>query len=128
MQRILILLVLVAAVFITINRNRLYIRDPLGAVYKNDVKQEGVAVYINYANDVLVHVGHTMDMEEFLVQGWNRVPGIPKELKCLQGVVCLATADHAPMLPLLGASLAQMSNRQVSFSDETKTAVRISLR
>ena len=128
MRTILVFLTLLAVTFIAINRQRLYLRDPLGAVYRNDVKQESARVFINYSNDVLVQQGDATRMVQYLVQGWNGVPGVPAELKCVQGMVCLAPADHAPMVPLLGASRALMTNRQVSFTDEMKTAVRVTLR
>ena len=128
MRTFFLVLTLVAVGFIAVNRQRLYLRDPLGAVYRNDVKQPHTRVFINYSNDVLVQHGENLQMEEYAVQGWNGVPGVPVELKCLQELACLASADHMPMSPLAGSTRAQMTNRQVSFTDETNKSVRIVLR
>ena len=128
MRKILVLLTIVALGFVLINRQRLYLRDPLGAVYRNNVKQEGARVFINYSNDVLVQAGKGPEIEEYLVQTWNGVPGLPGQMTCLQGMACLATADHAPMVPMLGASRAEMTPRQVSFVDDSRMAVKIVLR
>jgi hypothetical protein len=68
MKPILFVLLLVLFAFIVINKERIYVRDPLAALYKtepgkeakpgastearNEVKQVGAEVYINYQNDV----------------------------------------------------------------------------
>ncbi|WP_263382840.1 hypothetical protein [Granulicella arctica] len=127
MKKLLLLLTLILVVFIALNRQRIYLRDPLATVYRNDVKQEGAWVFINYSNDVLVQSGDITAVKQYLVQGWNSTPGTPTELKCLLAVACLAQEDHAPMISLSGATKAVMTNRQVSFTD-AGTAVRITLR
>jgi hypothetical protein len=128
MKKILLLLTLILIAFIAINRQRIYLRDPLAAVYRNEVKQDGAWVFINYSNDVLVQTGGVQTTGEYLVQGWNNTPGSPAELKCLLGLACLAETDHAPMTPFPGAKPATMTNRQVAFKDGSGTAVRITLR
>ncbi|NYF78500.1 hypothetical protein [Granulicella arctica] len=128
MRTILLVLTLVAVGYVAINRQRIYVRDPLGAVYRNEAKVDGAKVFINYSNDVLLQMGDGMQMEEYLVQGWNKMPGTPTELRCLQGLVCLTEADHAPMEPSVGASEAAMTNREVSFAENRATTFRITLR
>jgi hypothetical protein len=128
MKRLLLLLTLVLVVFIALNRQRIYLRDPLGTVYRNEVKQDGAWVFINYSNDVLVQSGGITAVQQYLVQGWNGIPGTPVELKCLLAIACLAQEDHAPMMPLAGATKAVMTNRQVSFADGSGTVVHITLR
>ncbi len=128
MKRLLLLLTLVLVGYIAVNRQRIYLRDPVAAVYRGGVKQGGDWVFINYSNDVLVEAGGVAPVAEFLVQGWNGVPGVPGELKCVLGMACLAAADHAPMVPLAGANLAAMTNREVGFVDGDGVAVRVTLR
>lgn len=128
MRTTFLLIALLIVGFIVINRERIYLRDPLAAVYKDEVKVDGAEVFINYSNDVLVQVGHHMQMEEYLVQEWNGIPGVPVELRCLQGIACHAVADHAPTVPIAGATKAEMTNRQVSFRDGSGAAIRITLR
>jgi thiazole synthase ThiGH ThiG subunit len=128
MKRILILLTLVLVCFIAINRQRIYLRDPLATVYRNDIKQEGVHVFINYTNDVLVQTGSFTRVTSYVVQNWNATPGTPIELKCVQELACLAQDDHVPVLPIAGVSAATMTNREISFTDETKATIRITLR
>jgi hypothetical protein len=128
MRRILVMLTLALVVFFIIDRQRIYLRDPLGVVYHNDVKQEGARVFINYSNDVLVQTGDLDHMQQVLVQSWSGVPGVPDELKCLQQLACLSQADHAPMVSWPGATTAKMTNRQVSYVDGDGTRVRIVLR
>ncbi len=128
MRTFLLIVTFVAVAFIAVNRRRLYLRDPIATVYRNEVKQTGTRVFINYSNDVLVQQGDSSQLEEYLIQGWNQVPGLPTQLKCLQSLACLAPADHAPMVPLLGVTHAQMSNRQVTFTDESHAGTRIVLR
>ncbi len=128
MKTVFLLIALGFAVFVAVHRERIYLRDPLGVVYEDGVKQEGSQVYINYSNDVLVQFGTGLHIEEYLVQNWNGIPGVPVELRCLQGLVCLSQADHAPTAPLPGASRAQMSNREITFIDSEKVSVRVTLR
>lgn len=128
MKTVFLVLTIVLVAFVAINRQRLYLRDPPGAMYRNDVKVEGAHVLINYTNDVLVQIGSGLQVQEYLVQGWSRVPGVPVELKCLEGLLCLAEADHAPIAPISGATRAAMTNREVSFADGAGAAIRITLR
>jgi len=124
MRTFFLVLAIAIVVFVAVNRERLYLRDPLGTMYRNGVKVEGAHVLINYSNDVLVQIGKGLQVDEYLVQGWSRAPGI----RCLEGLVCLAEADHAPTVPVAGATKATMTNREVSFGDGTGTVIRIVLR
>ena len=54
MRKLILLLVVVAVVFVVWNRQRLYVRDPLGSVVRDGVKEQGAQVLINYSNDVLL--------------------------------------------------------------------------
>jgi hypothetical protein len=128
MRRILLLLTIALVVFIALNRQRIYLRDPLAAVYRNEVKQDGDWVFINYSNDVLVQSGGLQSMRQIVVQSFNGVPGVPAQMNCVLGVACLAQADQAPNTPLAVSKNAVMSNREVSFTESDGTKVRITLR
>jgi hypothetical protein len=128
MGKILAVVTLFLVIFVALNRQRIYLRDPLAAVYHNEVKEDGARVFINYSNDVLVQSGDFTHTKEILVQGWNGVPGIPVEMLCLQGLACLAQANHAPMVGWSGARTAVMTSKQISFEDGDGTSIRITLR
>ena len=54
MKKILIVGTLLLVIFVAVFRQRIFVRDPLGKVERNEVALDGVRLYINYANDVLV--------------------------------------------------------------------------
>ena len=120
-----VLLIVFAVVF----RQRIFIRDPLGKVERNGIAQDGARLYINYSNDVLVEdaaVGR-----RYLVEGWNGVPGVPKQLAFLTGLVCWTDAAEAEGFSLGNAPNqvhAAMSAKEVSFDDETGAAMKVQLR
>ena len=129
MRKILFAGVVLLVVFVTVFRERLFLRDPLGKVERNGTAQDAARVYINYTNDVLVQDAATHGF--VLVQGWNKVPGVPQHLSCLNGLACWTDADRAAILPLGGQARrapAEMSARQVSFTDSTGDGVRVVLR
>jgi len=125
----LVLLGLVFVVLLAIHRQRLFLRDPLGTVKRNGVVVDGARVYINYSNDVLVE--ETAEQRTYMVQGWNKLPGVPKELTCLRGLVCWIDADHARMVPLGGASYSPettMTDKLVTFNDGYGIGIGVTLR
>ena len=135
MKRILLIVFLVVMAFIWVNRQRVYVRDPLATVYKNGVKQSGVQVFMNYSNDVLVEqnfgdhaTGRT------LVQGWNKMPGTPVELTCLRWTACMTNAVHAGTLPVEWSGKGKydpqvaMTGREVSYVDSDGATMRVVLR
>jgi hypothetical protein len=132
MKKLLLLAFVVLMTLIVLNRQRVYVRDPLATVYRNDVKQSGVEVYINYSNDVLLEKSAQPGAYTLLVQHWNEMPGSPAELKCVRWMACLADADHATTLPLNAGGKydprVAMTNREVSFVARDGTKMRIELR
>ena len=124
MKKVLVVLFVVFMVLVAMNRQRLFLWDFLGKVERDDVRVEGARVFINYSNDVLVEEGNTF----YLVQGWNRVPGVPKHLSCLRAIVCWTEADRAESVPVAGAAGVAMSSKAVSFTDGSGARVRVSLR
>lgn len=129
MKRFIVLVLAGLVVLLAIHRQRVFLRDPLGKVYRNNVRLPGARVYINYSNDVVVE--ETDRPRTYMVQGWNRIPGLPQALMCLRGMVCWADADQATQAPLEGIGAlpeTEMSDREVSFRERDGTRVRITLR
>jgi hypothetical protein len=127
-RKLIVLLVIVFIAMVALNRQRLFLRDPLGTVYRNSVPVDGAKVYINYYNDVLVE---EPGARIWMVQNWNKVPGTPQSLNCMRAMACLTDADHATTTPLGGASYqpgTQMNDREVSFNDGYGIGVRVTLR
>jgi len=134
MKKLFILAFLILMALILLNRQRVYVRDPLAKVYRGTQKQDGVQVYINYSNDILLIKENDPGPYRTLVQSWNKSPGTPTELKCIHWMACLADADHASIIPIAPANKGNydpqvvMSNRQVSFMNIDGTPTRVELR
>ena len=134
MKKLFVLAFLVIMAFILLNRQRVYVRDPLASVYRNDQKQSGVQVYINYSNDVLLWKEDAPGAYRILVQNWNKLPGTPITLKCIHWMACLADADHASIDPIVPASKtghvsqAAMNNHEISFVNADGSSTRVELR
>jgi hypothetical protein len=129
MRKFLIVVTLLLAIFVAVFRQRIFLRDPLGKVERNGIVQDGMRVYINYSNDILVEAA--TENRRYLVQGWSKVPGVPKHLACLTGVACLTDADQAEVLPLGNSTTqthAAMSAIEITFEDETGATVKVQLR
>lgn len=150
MKPILFVALLVLFAFIVINKERIYVRDPLAAVYKtepgketkpdastearNEVKQVGAEVYINYQNDVLVIEQEPAGVSRTVVQSWSKMPGTPAELRCLRWTACLATADRVPTFPIAWTGKGTydpqvtMTDQRVTYVDGTGATLRVELR
>ena len=128
MRRVLLLLTLLLVAFIAINRQRIYLRDPLASVERDAVQVKGARVFINYSNDILVQTGSWTRMEQFVVQGWNREAGVPAVMRCVQGMACLAETDRVPIVETLSVGEAAMSSREVSFNEQDRTTISVRLR
>lgn len=129
MRKILVVGTVVLVVLVAVYRQRIFLRDPLGKVERNGVQMEGARVFINYSNDVLVE--DAAEEHRILVQGWSGLPGTPKELTCLRGLLCVTEADEAPVVALGGIggrTRAVMSNKEVSFVDGSGAEMRVDLR
>jgi hypothetical protein len=129
LRKILIVGTLLLALFVAVFRQRIFVRDPLGKVERNGVAQDGMRLYINYSNDVLVE--NSARHQFVLVQGWNKLPGVPQHLFCLTGMVCWTDADNAAVFPVDGVggrTPAVMSTKEVTFVDESGAKVKVALR
>ena len=98
MRKILVVGALLLAVLLVVFRQRVFVRDPLGKVERNGVAQDDARVFFNYSNDVLME--EPSAERRYLVQGWSGLPGSPKRLFCLTGLVCWTEADRAEVFPL----------------------------
>ena len=117
-----------------VNRERIYLRDPLATVYRNDLQQGDVQVYTNSSADVLLEQDLDTGAYRILLQNWDQIPGTPANLVCVRWVACVAADDHAPVNPLAPAKKGKydpkvvMTRREVSFTDIDGSRLRIELR
>ena len=147
MKTFLLLVLMTLLALIVVNRGRIYVRDPLAAVYKSDLRQDGrkdgrqsgVQVFVNATGDVLLWRDAQPGADRILVQAWNKAPGTPVRLTCLRWMVCLADADHHPTIAMdwTGNSgrhkgkydpRVSMTSRGVSFVNGDGATVRVELR
>lgn len=127
MRKFILLLALGAVVFLVWNRQRIYVRDPLGSVARDGVRESGAQVYINYSNDVLL-TNYNAPMYMTLVQHGERV-GAPAEIHCMAYVACLLDADVAALLEGSEGEKAELMNgKKVAFRDGAGRAVVVDLR
>ena len=121
MRKLLIVVLIVLVVAVVVLRQRLFLRDPLGKLYVNNVEITTARVFINYTNDVVVTTANTdASPAIFLVQHWDGVPGRPQAVNCMSTLVCLSEDDHANKVPLGGRNYnpkTTMSDRDVTFVD-----------
>jgi len=122
MKKIIALIALALIVFAVVYRQRLFLRDPLGSVTRDGVKEDGAQVFINWSNDVLLEndtpPGATHgEMTLTLVQHARPI-GLPKQMHCLHWMLCMSDADPATLVaPDPGAFIRAMNNKQVAFHD-----------
>jgi hypothetical protein len=123
----------VIMLLIIVNRQRVYLRDPLATVYRDEVQQSGVQVYQNYSDDILIEKDGDKPFR-ILVQDWSEVPGTPVSLTCIRWMACLADDDHAATTPLVWAGKGKydpkvaMTSREISFTDTDGSRLRVTLR
>ncbi len=135
MKKLFLLAFVLLLGYILVNRQRVFIRDPLARVSVNGTQASGYQVYINYSNDVLLERDDKIiPVFGILVQNWNRIPGTPATLRCVHWMACMTDADHATTVPLdlTGGGTYEphtaMTNREVSFTDGHNEAIQITLR
>ncbi len=116
MKKLLALVLLVLVVFVVINRERIYVRDPLASVTRDDVAEAGVQVFIDYNNDVLLE--HD-DLPRYLTLLQHGQPvGSPRIVHCLHFVACMTEAAVAPVLVAgPSAHIESMTSKRVAFHD-----------
>ena len=121
MRRLLVVVLLVLVVAVALLRQRLFLRDPLGKLYVNNVEIATARVFINYTNDVVVTTANTdASPAIFIVQHWDGMPGRPQAVHCISTLVCLSEDDHANKVSLGGHNYnprTAMTDRDVNFVD-----------
>ena len=115
MKMILLVVFLVVMGFVWVNRQRVYVRDPLGSVVRDGVKEQGAQVLINYSNDVLLQ-NYNAPMYVTLVQHGDRV-GTPRTLHCVAYVMCLLDADVPSFIATDEGAKVTMSAKVVEYRD-----------
>jgi hypothetical protein len=127
LRKLIALLVLVAIAFLVYNRQRLFVRDPLGSVTRDGVKERGAQVFINYSNDVLLE-NDNAPMYVTLVQRGQPV-GTPAKLGCIHYVVCMTDANVGTLIAAdPRAGVKSMSSKAVEYSDASGRDVVVKLR
>ncbi|GAC1360744.1 MAG: hypothetical protein NVSMB3_08770 [Acidobacteriaceae bacterium] len=126
MKKFLFLITVALIALAIVYRDRLFLRDPLGSLERNGTPVSDARIFINYSNDVLVQEDRGRQM--LLVQHYNRLPGSPSGLTCLQGMLCLTPSDQAVPGAADSAKQADMSDREVSFTDALGSRVHVRIR
>jgi hypothetical protein len=132
MRRLLLIVLLVMVVAIFFLRQRMFLRDPLGKLYVNNVQLDTARVFINYSNDVLVTTFNTDAAPAVMVvQHWDMIPGRPQTISCVSTLMCLTEDDHAAKIALGGHGYnpkTVMSDREVSVLDDAGDTLRVVIR
>ena len=126
MKKLLLLLAALFVLFVVVDREKLFLRDPLAHVTVNDVVQDNTRVYINYSNDVLIE--HTMAPVTLAIVQHNQHAGTPKELRCIRWLACLTDAAPATLVETMKGSVGEMSGKLVTFQDDRGQTVKVTLR
>lgn len=126
MRKLFVLVLILAAAFLYINRERLYLRDPLGSVARNGAIESGAQVYINASNDVLLENDNT-PMYLNLLRGGQPVSA-PNALKCIHYLACLLNDVTTSDVVLTQAHVEAMSAKEVRFQDSEGREVVVKLR
>jgi hypothetical protein len=126
MRKLILLLTVALIALAVLYHARLFLRDPLGKVERNGAPVPDARVFINYWNDILVQEdnGHRM----FVVQNINKLPGSPAGLTCIQGLLCITPSDQAVPGTADASTQAEMSAREVSFTDSLGSHVHVQIR
>jgi hypothetical protein len=133
MKAIAVVVLVVLVMWTAFNRERIFVRDPVASVYRNGVKQQGVEVYLNFSNDILMQKKSDPPSPPTILQHWDQAPEIPVGLVCMRWLACLTEADHSPVLPSSSDGkrddipLAQMNGRHIQYVDRSGAQIRVEL-
>lgn len=126
MRKLFLLITIVLIALAVIYHDRIFLRDPLGKLERNGAAVDGARIFINYSNDILVQEDGGRRM--FIVQNYNKLPGSPTGLTCIQGMMCVTPSDQASSDIADSANKAQMSSREVSFTDSLGSHIHVQIR
>ena len=127
MGKLIALIVVVLALFVVVERDKLFVRDPLAHVTRNGVQESGAQVFINFRNDVLIENDNAPAYIE-IVQAGQPI-GVPKVSVCVHWVMCVMDAYPATLLSTSGgATVKSMDAKTVTFTDTGDKATVVTLR
>jgi hypothetical protein len=125
-KKLILLAIVVFAVFVVVERQRLFLRDPLAKVTRDDVIEDNTRVYINYSNDVLLE--HTVAPVTLTIVQHGQHLGTPRRLRCLHWTACMTDGDQAGLVETMAGPVGEMSGKLVEFKDDKGRNVRVTLR
>jgi hypothetical protein len=126
LKKWIVLLVVAVGVFAAYNRNRLFVRDPLGSVLRDGIKEQGAQVFINYANEALIE-NDNAPMYMTVIEHGDRI-GTPAKINCIHYLVCLLDADQATLATAVRhGDVEAMDGREVRYRNG-KAEVVVALR
>ena len=126
MKKWIALALVVVVILAAYNRNRIFVRDPLGSVARNGAKEAGAQIYVNFSNDALIE-NDNPPMYVLLVQHDNHA-GSPIELHCLHWLLCMTDADAATLTqPPLSVAIEEMTGKAIRFIDSDKRETVVAL-
>jgi hypothetical protein len=126
MKKWIALALVVVVILAAYNRNRIFVRDPLGSVARNGAKEAGAQIYVNFSNDALIE-NDKPPMYVLLVQHDNHA-GSPIELHCLHWLLCMTDADAATLTqPPPSVAIEEMTGKAIRFIDSDKRETVVAL-
>jgi len=126
MKKLLALILLVLVVFAVLNRDRIYVRDPLASITRDGSPETGVQIFINHRNDVLLEHDDSPRYLTLIQQG--QPIGVPKLLHCLHFLACMTDSPTAPVLIISrSAHLESANSKQLTFRDDQNREAVITL-
>jgi hypothetical protein len=124
-KKILLIVFVVLLAFLYINRQRIYLRDPLANLTRNGVAEPGAQIFINFSNDVLIENDNPPRYQTLIEHG--QPVGAPLKITCLHWLACMTVAVHPPLLNTV-APADTMTNKLVTFRDVDGRTASITLR
>ena len=136
MKRLVALLLILFVVFVIVERQRLYLWDPIVKVSRDGAADTQARAMINFSNDLLLFDDSANQHRVYILQNWNQVLQAPLRLRCLGRLACLTDADQAAGTPVPVGSRGRrspfvgvtMTNRRVEFVDEDGALVQVVIR
>ena len=126
MKKWIALVLIVVCVFVVYDRNRLYVRDPVGSVSRNGINEASAQIYINFSRDVLIENDNS-PAYTLLLQHGNHA-GTPVELYCLHWLLCMTDTDAATFTqPPQSISVEEMTGKSIRFLDSDKRETVVTL-
>lgn len=126
MKKLLVVIVVLIAVFVVVERHKLFVRDPMAKVTLDGQAVSEVRVYINFDNDVIVE--HTVDPVTLTIVQHDQHLGLPQYLHCLRWTACLTRGYPAELVATMKGPIVQMTGKTVEYKDDEGHDVVVTLR